>query len=123
MRTKRYLVWGGALAMLGAAAIARPARLVSARLSALTPGAPPTANITLVYGSGALPVSVIVDVYDRNGGGGSATIPGAQLFVEIPISGNLAGDYRLTVTATYRLMGRPWTRVREFEGGLPLPFA
>ncbi len=117
MRTKRYLFWGSALALLGGVgALLRPATLRGAKVTALTPGTPPTASVALSYGAGVLPVSVIVDVYDQNGDGGSATIAGDQLFVEVPIIGSFGGEYRLTTTATYRLLGLPWTRVREFAG-------
>ena len=120
MRAKHYLFLGGALALLGGAvARLRPARVLAAKVTALTPGTPPTASVALIYGGGAPPVSLIVDLYDQDGSGGSATIPGDQLFLEVPIIGTFGGAYRLTTTATYRLLGLPWTSVREYTGSLP----
>src|SRR5262245_26308418 len=119
MRTKHYLFLGGILALLGGAvARLRPALLLTAKVTALTLDTPPTAGVALRYGSGSAPVSLIVDVYDQDGNGGSATIPGDQLFLEVPLIGAFGGSYRLTTTATYRLLGRPWTNVREFTGHL-----
>jgi hypothetical protein len=113
---KRRFFWSAGLALLaGAAAMAfRPARLIVARVTAITPGSPPLASIALAYGPGLAPASLIVDVLDRGGNGGSATIAGAQLFLELPLSGPLTTDHRITTTATYLLLGRPLTVVREF---------
>jgi hypothetical protein len=117
MRTKHYFFLGGILALLGGAvARLRPALVRSAKVTALTLDTPPTASVALRYSSGSVPISLIVDVYDQGGNGGSATIPGDRLFLEVPIIGALGGGYRLTTTATYRLLGRPWTSVREFTG-------
>ncbi|MFL5802605.1 MAG: hypothetical protein ACJ8CR_12800 [Roseiflexaceae bacterium] len=113
---KQRLLWSAGLALLaGTAALAlRPARLLAARVTATTPGSPPVANVVLTYGLGLAPASVIVDVLDSGGNGGSATIDGTQLFIEIPLSGALASGHRVTTTATYRLLGVPLTVVREF---------
>jgi hypothetical protein len=113
---RRRFFWSAGLALLaGAAALAfRPARLLAARVTAITPGSPPLANIALAYGPGLAPASVIVDVLDRAGNGGSATVDGAQLFLELPLSSALSGDPRITTTATYLLLGMPLTVVREF---------
>jgi hypothetical protein len=113
---RQRLLWiSGLAALLGAAALAfRPARLLGARVTAVTPGSPPVASVALAYGPGLAPSSVIVDVLDSDGNGGSATIGGAQLFLEIPLSGALRSRRRVTATATYLLLGRPLTVVREF---------
>lgn len=119
MRTKHYLFLGGIVALLGGAiARLRPALVLTAKVTALTFDTPPTASVVLRYASGSMPISLIIDVYDRDGNGGSATIPGDQLFIEVPVIGAFGGSYRLTTTATYRLLGQPWTSVREFTGHL-----
>jgi hypothetical protein len=114
---KQRLFWGGGLALLaGAAALAfRPARMIAASVTAITYASPPFASVVLTYGPGLAPTSVIVDVRDRDGNSGSATVAGAQLFVEIPLSGALNGHYRIVATATYRLLGMPLSLVREFD--------
>jgi hypothetical protein len=113
---KRLLLWCGGLALLGGLATRwlRPARLTSANVTAITPGAPPTASVALAYSAGALPVRMIVDVADTAGGGGSATVDGDQLFLDVPLIGTPSRDYRVTTTATYRVLGHPFTIVREF---------
>lgn len=119
MRAKPYLFWGSLLALLsGAIALARPARLLAARVTAVTPGDPPTASVGLTYGRGVPPATLIVDVYGSDGSGGSATIDGRQLFAEVPIAGTLSGEYHVTTTAAYRVLGVLRTSVREFVGQL-----
>jgi hypothetical protein len=95
----------------------RPAGLTSARVTAITPGAPPTASVALTYSVGALPARLIVDVADGAGGGGSATIDGDQLFLDIPLIGTPSREYHIKATATYRVLGRSFTVVREFTSG------
>jgi hypothetical protein len=85
-----------------------------ARVTAITPGAPPAASVVLTYGIGAMPARLIVDVADDAGSSGSATVDGDQLFVDIPLIGTPSREYRVTATATYRVLGRPFTVVREF---------
>ena len=116
---KRLLLWCGGLALIGGVAIRwlRPARITSAQVTAITPGDPPTASVTLAYGAGALPARMIVDVADAVGGGGSATVDGDQMFLDIPLIGAPSRDYRVTTTATYRVLGRPFTIVHEFIAG------
>jgi hypothetical protein len=113
---KRLLLWCSGLALLAAVA-ARwiwPARLNLARVTAITPGAPPTASVALTYSVGAMPARVIVDVTNDAGGSGSATVDGDQLFLDVPLIGALSRDYNVTVTTTYQLPGRLFTVVREF---------
>lgn len=114
---KRLLLWCGGFALL-AGALARwmrPARLTSARVTAIMQGVPPTANVALTYGAGATPARVIVDVVDAAGEGGSATVEGDRIFLDVPLSGAPSGSYRVTTTATYRVLGRLHTVVREFS--------
>jgi hypothetical protein len=117
MTAKRYLFWGSAMVLFGAALMRmRPTGLLGAKVTAVTPGDPAAAHIMLSYGTGAPPLSVILDLSGRDGGAGRATIDGEQIFLDIPISGELGSDYRITTTATYRIAGMFWTSTREFEG-------
>ena len=113
---KRLLLWTGGLALLAGIAVrwVRPAQLRMARVTAITPGAPPTASVVLTYGIGAMPERVIVDVADDVGGGGSATVEGAQVFLDVRLIGAPSRKYRITITATYRVLGRLFSVVREF---------
>ena len=92
----------------------RPAPLTMARVTAITAGDPPTANVALTYGSGAMPARLIVDLADGAKSAGSATVDGAQLFLEVPLIGAPSREYRVTATATYRVLGRMFTVSREF---------
>lgn len=112
---KQLLLGGGVVALLGGAALlARPAALRGARVADIQPLVPVRARIELSYGSGARPVSVIVDL-SAPSGGGSATVSGDQDSFELPVIGSLDGACRVVTTATYRVAGRLHTRVREFE--------
>lgn len=84
---------------------ARPARIVSARVTSLVPGAVPVAHVSLAYGGGSSPDSVIVDVLgDGDAPLGSVTVDGRRMLLEVPLAG--AGEsYRVAVTAAHRV---PW---------------
>ena len=120
MTAKRYFFWGSALALLASGLVRwlRPAFLLGAKVTAVTPGDPPIASIALTYGAGLAPASVIVDLRNRDGSGGSATVEGRQMFLEVPLAGATDADYRITTTATYRVLGRPRTVLREFPAGV-----
>jgi len=120
MTAKRYFFWGSALALLASGLVRwlRPAFLLGAKVTAVTPGDPPIASIALTYGAGLAPASVIVDLRNRDGSGGSATVEGRQMFLEVPLIGATDADYRITTTATYRVLGRPRTVLREFPAGV-----
>jgi hypothetical protein len=119
MSAKRYFLLGGALGLVSGALalLVRPALLKTARIMSVTSGAPAVASVALTYRQGVPPVSVIVDVRGSAGGAGSATVDGRQQFVEVPISGPVGDDYLLTATASYRVFGTLWTKVREFAEG------
>ena len=120
MTAKRYFLWGGALGLLASGLVRwlRPAFLLGAKVTAVTPGEPPTASVALTYGAGLAPASVIVDLRNRDGSGGSATVEGRQIFLEVPLAGATDADYHIVTTATYRVLGRPRTVVREFPAGV-----
>jgi hypothetical protein len=116
LHPKHYFLYGAALGILAGvlAYLARPARLISARVTAVVPGTPALASVALRYGLGLPPASVIVDLQGRDGHAGSATIDGQQLLIEIPLASPPHASYHVTATATYRVLGRLWTHVREF---------
>jgi hypothetical protein len=58
---------------------------------------------------------VIVDVIAAQGTG-SATIEGGEEDVIIPLSGAGADSTAVRTTASYRVLGRMVTDVREFQG-------
>jgi hypothetical protein len=112
---KRLFVWGGALALLGVIVRqAIPARLLDARVTSMSPGHPPIANVVLRYGAGADPSYVIVDVVGPNGSCSSATVEGRRLFLEVPLVAALSAGCQVDTTATYRVLGWPYTVVRRF---------
>jgi len=109
---KRLFFWGGALALLAAVArLSLPARLLDARVTSVVPGHPAYANVVLRYGSGAIPTCVIVDVAERDGSGGSATVEGRDMFLEVPVVGDVRAGCQVTTTATYQVFGWPYTVV------------
>ncbi|HEY3230178.1 MAG TPA: hypothetical protein VGJ87_13230 [Roseiflexaceae bacterium] len=122
MTAKRYFFWGSVLAFLAGGLVRwlRPAILLSAKVTAVTPGDPPIASVALAYGAGLAPASVIVDLRDRDGSGGSATVEGQQMLLEVPLLGATDADYRIMTTVTYRVLGRPRTVVREFPAGVSI---
>ena len=85
-----------------------------ARVTAITPGDPPAASVALSYGVGAMPARLIVDLADNTGSAGSATVDGDRRFLDVLLSGAPSRAYKITVTATYRVLGRLFTVVREF---------
>ncbi len=91
----------------------RPARVREARVLRRTDGTPARVEVGLEYEGGLRPVSVVVDVESENGGG-SATVPGAQSFVEVLVQGSPEGPQRVTTTAAYRVLGVLRTDVRRF---------
>lgn len=116
MLMRRLIVWSSAVALsvVGYLRWVRPAQLAAAKVTSLTPGTPPTASVVLTYGIGAMPARVIVDLADDAGNGGSATVDGDHVFVEVPLIGALTRTYRITITAAYRVLGHLFTVVREF---------
>jgi hypothetical protein len=92
----------------------RPARLQSAQLSAVSSGKPRLAYVSLQYGLGLLPTSVVLEVRDSAERGGCVTIAGEQLFVEIPVSEDLDQQVLITAITTYRFCGVPLTFVNRF---------
>ena len=116
MSAKRYFLLGGAIGLMCGllALLVRPARLRAARVTAVAGERAPVAGVTLAYGQGVAPLSVIVDVRSGAGGAGSATIGGRQQFVEVPIAGPTGGGYVVTATTSYRILGSLQTKVHEF---------
>ena len=113
MRTR--LFWLGVLALLGVTVWrGRPAPLQRVHIVAVMPGSPPIARLTLKYGAGMRPQSIILDVEGPKGSG-SATVDGCQEIVDVLIAGELDGRARVTATAGYRVLGRLRERVDVFQ--------
>ncbi|MGQ9928541.1 MAG: hypothetical protein ACUVS4_16950 [Chloroflexaceae bacterium] len=91
-----------------------PARVRQARLMAISGPGPFSAIIAWSYGLGARPISVIFDL-ELGDSYGSATTDGEALEAKIPLSAAPNGPWRITASATYRLLGAAYTQVRRFE--------
>lgn len=91
----------------------RPARVREARVLRRNDGQPARIEVGLEYESGLRPVSVVVDVKGE-AGSGSATVAGAQSFVEVLVQGSADGPQHVTTTAAYRILGVLRTDVRQF---------
>lgn len=114
MRIKPLLACVVAMLLLGALVRARPARLLSARVTALSAGEVPLASVALAYSPGTRPVSVIIDVEGQQSTG-SATIDGEQLFVTIPLIGRARDGYHIRATVAHRMLGRVRINTQEFR--------
>ncbi|MCX7791106.1 MAG: hypothetical protein N2378_10745 [Chloroflexaceae bacterium] len=95
-----------------------PARVRKVRLTAISGPGPFYATIAWSYGPGVRPISIIFDV-ELGDSYGSATTDGEALEAEIPLSAAPDGPCRITASATYRLLGVAYTRVRRFEAAEP----
>lgn len=105
-RLRRWL-WYGALAAAGVwvtRAAILPAPVRAPRLTGVSGFGPYYASLAWGYGAGARPASVIFDL-EAGGARGSVTTDGESLEAEIPLGIMPRGPYRLTVSATYRVLG------------------
>lgn len=93
-----------------------PARVRLGRVSSISGVRPVCAEIGWSYGRGARPVSVIFDLQGTQDLLGSVTVDGEALEAEIPLTQLPAGPYRLSATATYRILSRAQTVVYTFDG-------
>jgi hypothetical protein len=106
MRRRRWVAIG--IGVAAAAALisgARPAPMRLARVTHVSNSTPPVASIALRYARGARPHVAVLDVIGAQGATGSASIPGDQEFVEVPLAGNPGGPYRIDATLAYRVGG------------------
>jgi hypothetical protein len=115
---RRRRLWYAAL-LGGALWLARvslvPAPIRGARLTGVSGAGPFYALLSWAYGVGARPVSIIIDL-EAGAVSGSATTDGDALEAEIPLGAAPAGPYRITVSATYRILGFARTVVTRAEG-------
>lgn len=79
----------------------RPAQIMAASVTAITPGSPVRVQVALQYSQGQRPLSVVVQVAGQ-GCQGSTTIPGRSLRVEVPLDGSPSPDLAVTTIACYR---------------------
>lgn len=106
LRGAGMLIALGVLALL--AWRLRPAQVRAAQVTAVTPGAPPLAHVSLSYGGGARPTSAIVDVLGAQREAlGSVTVDGHRALLEIPLHRESA-SYHVQVTTAHRM---PWGSV------------
>lgn len=106
MLQRRWIAIGIGVAAAAALIIgARPARLRLARVTHVNNSTPPVASVALRYARGARPRVTVLDVVGAQGASGSASIPGDQEFVEIPLAGNPGRPYRIDATLVYRVGG------------------
>jgi hypothetical protein len=92
----------------------RPARLISARVSAISPGNPPIAHLNVNYAAGTLPVSMIAELGNPTAGG-SVTLDGVTRYADIPLYGQPTQTFVVHTTAIYRRLGHTISIQRSFR--------
>lgn len=106
-------LFGGALWLVRVSLLPAPIR--SARVTGVSGAGPFYAVLSWTYGVGARPVNVIFDL-QAGPAAGSITVDGDALEAEIPLGAAPAGPYRITISATYRILGFARTVVTRAEG-------
>jgi hypothetical protein len=115
MKRLQWIALGTTLTAIGVAAIAaRPARLATLRVSAITPGSPPIAHVALTYQPGSRPVSLIIDITNARGSG-SITLNGQVLYCAVPLSTIRTEQQFIATTAYYRTIGNTVCIEQQFE--------
>jgi len=109
-----YGAWAVALAWAARTSVL-PARIRGPRLTGVLGAGPYFAQLSWDYGPGARPQSVIFD-FEAGGARGSCTTDGEAVEAEIPLGVRPHGAYRLTVSATYRVLCFARTIVTRAEG-------
>lgn len=94
-----------------------PAPVRSARVRLGGGAGPYSAELSWGYGAGARPVSIIFDL-EAGAAHGSVTTDGDASEADIPLGVRPHGAYRLSISASYRILGRALTRVHSAEGTL-----
>jgi hypothetical protein len=92
-----------------------PAPIRGARVNAIGGAGPYSAELDWSYGAGARPLSIIFDL-EAGAAKGSLTTNGAATEAGIPLGMRPRGPYQLSVSATYRILGRAVTRVTTTAG-------
>jgi hypothetical protein len=83
----------------------RPARLLIARVTAVSPGAPWVAHIMLNYGPGALPISTVVALESASARG-SMTVGGLTRYADILLEGQPTTPFVVHTLVVHRRYGR-----------------
>lgn len=123
MRSKWFVILGAVIGLLAGvvwAVARRPSQLLSAKVTSISSGSPPVANVALLYGAGLPPVNVILDIHNESGTMGSATIDGQQLFVDVPLSNAPPDGCAVSATVTYRRFGRLHNKTFVFPSNFAL---
>lgn len=92
-----------------------PAAVRGARVRTIGGAGPYSAELDWSYGAGSRPLSIIFDL-EAGATQGSLTTNGAATEAGIPLGMRPRGPYHLSVSATYRILGRAITRVTHVEG-------
>lgn len=111
-----YAAWLGVGLWLARISLV-PAPVRNPRLSELSGSGPFYAKLDWSYGLGARPLSIIFDL-ELGSATGSVTSDGEALEAEIPLASAPRGPYRLSVSATYRVLGLARTVVSQHQGSL-----
>jgi hypothetical protein len=115
MNRLQWIALGTTLTAIGVAAIAaRPARLATLRVSAITPGSPPIAHVALTYQPGTRPSSLVIDI-TNDSGSGSITMNGQTLYCAVPLSTIRTEQQLIATTAYYRTIGSTVCIVQQFD--------
>ena len=93
----------------------RPAQLIDARVTAITPGSTTIAHLALIYGPGMRPISIIIDVTGADCTG-SITLDGVTLYADIPLIGTANGPLRVATTITQQRYGIVSRQTQQFSG-------
>jgi hypothetical protein len=111
-----YAAWAGAALWVARVSLL-PGAVRGARVIGVSGAGPFYALLGWSYGAGARPLSIIFDL-EVGGAAGSVTTDGEAIEAEIPLPAQPAGPYRVTATATYRILGITRTRVTTYDGTL-----
>jgi len=100
------VVWRGALLS---------ASIRNLRLSGQSGAGPTYAELNWGYGPGARPQSIIFDL-ELAGTTSSVTTDGEETEAQVPLGAAATGSYRVSASATYRILGLVRYQVFHFEG-------
>src|SRR5262245_13231238 len=116
MPMRPTLILGTAALIAAAGYTLALASIRSASITHISAGSPAYASLVWHYGPGRRPRSLILDVSAPGNVAGSLTTDDAELESgTIPFAAPFSGPYTITITATYRLIGFPYTCILTFS--------
>jgi hypothetical protein len=92
----------------------RPARLLIARVTAVSPGTPWVAHVMLNYQPGALPISTVVSLESATARG-SITVGGLTRYADVLIDGEPTTPFIVHTLVVHRRYGRTIEMKQSFE--------